>query len=170
MSSLLWHTFASVYANRTVIADEDGNDLYSPRYQWSYQMRGPSKVADGYGFFSGWPASRGMSGDPSVPMYPVGNDAGECTAFEPFSLPVGGTYRPWYMRGQCKDGSGSPVAAANLDMFLTGTKVLVSSGISDQNGYYELPSPYFGVNHEIYANYANGVLVGATVNTLQPAL
>jgi len=170
MSSLLWNVFGFPTGSMMAIFDEEKSDIASTRYNWNYQMRTPSTSVDLYPFFSGWSYSKGMSGDPSVPTYLFGQDAIDRVAFEMYSNVFAGNTRPWYIRGQCLDGASGPVAGVNLDMFLKGTKVLVASGVSDQNGFYSLPSFYFGLDHEIYANYANGTLVGASVNTLEPAL
>jgi len=171
MSSFLWNVIpANGNSNLMNISDEEKSDIASSRFNWNYRMRTPSTVVDGYGHFSGWSHSKGLSGDPSVPTYIFGQDGSDRAAFEMYSNVFGGTFRPWYVRGLCQDGSSNALAAVDLDMFLTGTKILVASGITDQNGFYSLPSINFGVDHEIYANYANGTLVGASVDTLQPAL
>ena len=60
------------------------------------------------------------------------------------------------------------LAAAVVELYLTSTNQLVSSGVTNTAGYYFLPTPYAGQNHFIYANYNSGQYVGASVNTLTP--
>jgi hypothetical protein len=154
----------------TKIPDEEKTELWGARFDYAYRMRGPKFVDKPNNFATAWPFSRGMTGDPSTAVM-LGNEnlSGASGTFEISNLGLSGNYRPYYVKGLCQDGSANAISSVNLDMFLTGTKTLVASGISDQAGYYSLPSIYFGLPHEIYANYASGTLVGASVNTLIPA-
>jgi hypothetical protein len=168
MSYFLWHVIADMSANTLGILDEEKTDMTTPRMAWCYQMRTPAFSVDQYGFFSGWTFSKGLGGDPTVQMWIFGQDGSDRYQFEPYMDVFGGTYRPNFIHGVCVDGSGSPLAAATLELFLTATDVFVSRVTTDSNGIYSLPTGFTGQNHYIVANYGPNTLVGASVNTLQP--
>jgi len=157
-------------ANRLFISDEDKTDLYKPRFDWSYQGRHQAITRfDQYGFLSRWPRSRMMMGDPSQDII-LGVDASEGGRYEPLNFCDTGSQRGYFIHGMCVDGSGAPLAAAILDLFRTSDDLWVSSGQTDSNGIYSLPTPYNGVNHYIVANYGPNTLVGASINTLTPVV
>lgn len=168
MSSFLWHTIADTTANLLAVTDSDMHDLYKARYNWSYQQRGPGAIVQPGLWRTLWPQPRSISGTPDVCDNIFGQDAVDGGIFEPISVTDSGMSRPSFVMGRCVDSGGNGIATANLDLFLTATKAWVSSGISDQNGYYQLPTPYAGQAHEIYANYAGGTYTGASVSTLTP--
>ena len=174
MSTMIWGVGSPVTVDTSIFTyrDSDHSDFYHPRYGYSYWGRNQSAWSTQNPYFDLWPSSRGMSGDPTAPLYLLGGNqeifSGTSGSFEPTSVIDGGTYRPYYIHGLVVDGSSNPLAAADLDLFLTATDTRIISGISDQNGIYSLPSIYTGQNHYIVANYGPNTYVGASVNTLQP--
>jgi hypothetical protein len=101
--------------------------------------------------------------------YTLGQDTAQGGLFEPSAVFNGGAYRPGYLVGKCTMADGTTaLAAASVDLFLTSTNQFVSSGQTDPNGNYMLPTPFLAQNHYIYANYSNSTFVGASANTLLP--
>jgi hypothetical protein len=168
MTHLLWHVIGDPSVNQLGILDEEKDDRYTPSFNWNYRMRTCDTE-----YFTGtnlnlWTASYFASGDPLNGIaYIVGQDMIDGSWYEPWSLYNSGTNRPSFVIGNVQLGGGSPLAAANVDLFLTSTNQFVSSGITDTNGNYMLPTPFAGQNHYVYANYAN-VYVGSSINTLTP--
>lgn len=167
---------ASVYANQLQLHDDDRSDLFRVRHNWSYQRRGQGSGArDRENFFSGWGRSRGVSSDAGT-WGIFGQDNTDGGLYEPIQVVDGGIWRPWFVKGLCTDGAGNPLAAVQVELFTAGTlgvvaETYVGDGITDQNGYYSIPtsrSP--GQNFIVYANYASGTYVGASVATVQSAL
>lgn len=168
MSSFLWHTIADTSANLLAVTDSDMHDLYKARHNWSYQQRGPGAIVNPGLWRTLWPQPRAMSGAPDVCDNIFGQDIADGGLYEPISVTDSGCSRPYFVMGRCVDASGNALAAVNLDIYLTAGHVYVASGITDQNGYYQLPTSYAAQAHTIYANYASGTYVGASVSTLTP--
>lgn len=168
MSSFLWHTIADTSANMLRVFDEDNSDLWISRYGYVYQMRGARSNRDHANFYTLWPRSKQMAGDPSAPGFLGGQDAADGGLFEPITAIEGGSSRGYFIHGVCVDGSGAPLAAAVVELFLTSTDTKIAQGTTDSNGIYSLGTPYTGQNHYIVANYGPNTYVGASVNTLQP--
>lgn len=167
MSMFLWHTIVDTEANRLRVADEDNNDLYKPRFDWSYRGRNFNRADNDYGWISRWPRSRMTMGDPSDDLI-LGVESSEGGRFEPLNFSDTGSSRMYFIHGVVVDGSGTPLAGAVLDLFLTASDTLVTTGGTDSNGIYSLGTPYTGQQHYIVANYGPNTLVGASVNTLTP--
>ena len=171
MSYFLWTAALNdMTCNRLGIHDEEKSDLFSPRYDWIFQRRTPASVNDGYGFFSSWPMSKGMGGDPTLQMYIFGQDNNDRCQFEPYTGLYGGYFRPYFVNGLCVDGASTPIQSAVVELFLTATDVKVSTVQSNGSGVYSAWSPFIGQNHYAVANYGPNTLVGTTVDTLQPVL
>lgn len=172
MSSFLWHVIVDPTANRLHIADADDYDLYSVRFDYSYQGRHPAHFAgNGQSFFRGWPSSKGMCNGDNSWMFGLDASTSETDGYEPSNVMDGGTYRPWFIRGRCTDNNGAALAACDVEVYTAVTDIYQSKGITDQNGYYMLPVQFGpGTSFIVYANYANGTYVGATVATVQSAL
>jgi hypothetical protein len=168
MSSFLWHTIADTTGSFLGIHDEDKSDLYKSRFDYAYQMRRPGAIVSKSGYTEKWPRSRGLSGDPSVSLYPFGQDAAEGGLYEPVTVTDSGFSRPYFVMGRVVDTGGNPLAAATVNLYLSSTEAFVSSGITNQNGNYQLPTPFAGQNHFVYANYAGNTYVGASADTLTP--
>lgn len=169
-ASFGWTQVIQVSTNTLGIMDEEKTDLTIPQIWWNYRLRAVGAELFQNPFFRLWPTSKFMSGDPvnGVP-YLTGLDGVDGAAYEPWSVFAGGAFRPGYLMGQCTLSDGvTALAAATVDLFLTATNQLVANGVTDQNGYYMLPTPFLAQTHYIYANYSNGTYVGASINTLIP--
>lgn len=153
------------------ISDEDRSELYQSRFFYSYQQRGFHSSITKHEFFSLWPRSYFACGDPTAPAAYLGQDQSDIGGQYEFGNVyecAGSSVRFYFMRGLVTDSSSNIYAGANVFMFLTSTNQLVSSGVSDQNGNYSLPTPY-NAAHYVVAQYSN-TLVGTTLNTITPAL
>lgn len=172
MSSLAWvgPTFPSTVMQQAVW-DEDFTIQYSPRFNWSYQKRGAASVRDAYGHFTLWPSARIAAGDPTAPLTLSGQDAAQGGIFTPSMYAQGGVQRPWFIRGNCVDGSSNPVPGAVIQGFLTANDQYVGQTITDDGGYYQLGTYFFGQQHYLIA-YKPGSpdIAGTTVNTLTPVV
>lgn len=75
--------------------------------------------------------------------------------------------------GQTLDSSGAPLAGCTVDLYLTATKTLVATQLSDASGNYSFPVPADANAYFVNAYLAGSPDVeGTTVNTLtgtQPA-
>ena len=171
MSYFLWHTIADPSANMLGILDEEHDDRYKLQFNWNYQLRDDSGQSAKSLFIGLWPTSSLMGGDPlnvSGAISTLGMDAANVSGvYEPRSNTNTGTARYSFVMGNVQF-SGSGLASVTLDLFLASTNQLVSTGATDTNGNYMLPTPYAGQNHYIYANYSGGTYVGASVATLLP--
>ena len=168
MSSFLWHTIADMSANLLAITDEGKNDLWRGRYQYDYQTRGVATQMDKYGWTSYWPSPKMMGGDPITSPFMLGQENGDGMRFELSSTQDSGTARPYFVMGQCVTSVGAGLANCAIELFLTSNNALVSTGVTDALGYYQMPTPYAGQTHFVVANYSNGTYVGASVSTLTP--
>lgn len=169
MSSFLWRTIGDIYGSQLGIHDREEGDLWKSRFNWSYRLRATQYNRDRGLYTSLWPRSKMIEGDPSAGVI-LGADISDGGLFEPLNFVETGSQRPWFIHGVCVDGSGTPLAACTLDLFLTASDLYVSSGQTDSNGIYSLGTPYNGQNHYIVANYGPNSLVGASINTLTPNL
>ncbi len=171
MSAFLWHTIADMGGSWTQTDDLDRSDLYTAVFDYNYQQRHPTSNMDKNRFTTLWPRTSMISGDETANTYMIGNDNEETGGlFESWSTVFTGAARSWFLKGQVRDPSGNALAAARIEWFLTATDVYMGYCITDQNGFYSMPfvvgtGTVYGV-----ANYANNTYIGATVNTLQPAL
>lgn len=150
-----------IYSNTIRIWDEDNSDLFVQQYQYSYQQRQGHTNKDNWRGV--WPQSKFM-GDTSAGVFPLDTFDG----FEEIRFSHGGNQTQQFVRGLCIDGVGVTLAAANVTLYLTSTDRVVSAGVTDANGIYNLGSPFVGQNHYAVANYGPNTLVGTTVNTLVP--
>jgi hypothetical protein len=151
------------------VHDEDRSDLYNPRFYWEYQGRAKESANASPLWQELWHSPKLASGDSTTPGL-LGQDPAEGGRFEYPSTISRGMARPWFFRGFCKDNAGNILGGAVVTAYLTQGDVAVGTIAADSNGYYECPTPYFGVNHYLVARYASANLAGATVNTLQPSL
>lgn len=152
------------------IERESMSMLYAPQFNWDYQKRNHQTNRDQYGHVPLWRRSQFISGgDPTVAV--LGLDAGNSGLIEISPYGETSVYRPWFIRGRCLDQSSAPVAGAIVQGFLTSNDLFVAETVADDSGYYQLGTPYFGLNHFLVA-YKPGSpdIAGTTVNTLQPAL
>jgi hypothetical protein len=158
-----WGLYGAVY-----LIDQEMDDRWKARFNYTYQYRAIGNNREQYGFWAAWPRPRGLSGDATVPLYMLGQDSSDGGLFENVSVPDSGSQRGYFIVGTVKDGSGNPVAAAILDVFITATDQWVCTTQTDSNGIYSAPTPFTGVQHYIVVNYGPNSLVGASVNTLVP--
>lgn len=167
MSRFLYNSQNMLWGNWMCIADRDEGDLWKSRFYWNYHLRNTRANREQYGFVSLWPRSRSMAGDPNQ-EYILGVDQSEGGRFEPLDFFEGGSARTYWIVGVVKDGGGTPLGGAVVEIFLTASDTWVSSGTTDSNGIYAIGTPYIGQQHYAVANYGPNTLVGASVNTLTP--
>lgn len=168
MTQLLWHTIADSTGSLLGILDEEKDDRWKSRFGFIYQMRNTEDNYVCYPTLQLWPGAAWVNNAGLIQGQDAGNGAPYYIAFEPWSVMNGGTYRPGYIMGQCATSAGTPLVGAVVVLALTSTDQYVSNGTTDGNGNYMLPTPFTGQNHYVYANYASGVAVGASINTLTP--
>ena len=132
-------------------------------FRWN-QSRRPAQWTDG----RLWPNSRMMCGDPSVPICPVGGDAGNGGRWG--SIPEeGGGATMKKIIGITKDQDGVALGNCIVQGFLTANDQFLRQLTSDVGGYYELCSEYPSADHYLVAYKAGAPdVTGATVNTLVP--
>lgn len=71
--------------------------------------------------------------------------------------------------GITRTSSGTTMANATVQAFLTANDQFVREVVSDAGGYFELPSEYAATNHYLVAYKAGSPdSTGASLNTLQP--
>lgn len=168
MSAFLYNSQSMLWGTTLCIQDRQESDLTKSRFDFDWQGRNQQVTRiDQYHWASRWPRSRLMGGDPSND-YILGVDASEGGKWEPMNFADTGAQRLFFIRGVCVDGSGAPLAAAVLEMYLSVDNTFVSSGTTDSNGIYSLGTPFTGQNHTIVANYGPNTLTGSSVDTLQP--
>lgn len=154
--------------------DEEKSDLFKQTMPYNYNMRNSENWPFVSALWQGcWPSSAFISGDQSWEAGPMfGSDLstgnGWNTAWELPSCSMGGMHRDYFVMGNVTGPAGTPLAACNVELFLTSTNAYVSQGTTDSNGNYMLATPFTGAQHFIYANYANGTYVGSSGNTLTP--
>jgi hypothetical protein len=153
------------------IQDEDKSDLYLTQYSYGYQQRCDKQAGGGQGnWVELWSSPSGISGDPTAPMFPLGQDATCGGRFESQSSISRGMIRPYFIRGTVKDSGGTPVAGATVKGYTTVGDVFVGSRGTDNSGNYELPTAQIGLAHYLVAYNGGNNQAGTTVNTLTPVL
>ena len=183
MSSGIGGVVNSFQPSNIALWDEDRSDLYTGRYYWDYQHRGPqSNRYQGVQWHQLWPLSKMCSGDSTVSLTLLGNDISDGrigAGYEEWRYGEGGQLGQVFIRGQCVDMNGNPLGACTVQAFVTNpinignpngvsADVLAGTTITDSNGNYACPTPYPGVAHFVVAYYAATNLSGTTVNTLIP--
>jgi len=159
-----------IWSGWLTITDEERGDLWKPARNFGYRNRGPQAISWEWGPMNSWPKSGFMSGDPSVPLCALSQDAQQSDSYGPWNLGISGHQRPYFIRGTCKDSGGNPLGGAVVQCFRTSDDLYVSEVACDDRGVYEVGTPYIGVDHYLVALYASGNLAGSTVNTLRPSL
>ena len=160
----------SMFANLSVW-DEDRSDLFSPRFNWNYQQRGPRSARAQLPWIGLWPSSRMAQGDPTQVMSYLGTD---CQMGGNWDEPLNwdtGSMHLYGFSGQCLDVNSNPVQNAAIMCFLTATDALAGTTFSDNNGNYQVTTPYAGQQHYITAQLAGTTdIFGTTDFTLVPTL
>lgn len=169
MTQFLWHTIQDPSGNWLGIMDEEKDDRWKSSVFFNYQLRHIDVTFAKYPYFVLWPPGT-MFANSISPV--LGQDLADGTphqaAFEHWTVNPSGTYRPGYIVGQCVNAALTPLSGATVVLALTATDQFVSSGVTDANGNYMLPTSFAAQNHYIYANYGSGTFTGASVNTLVP--
>jgi len=170
MSFFMGLTAAPIGINWGVLGihDEEKDDRFDARPPYVYRKSSNGFSYDGYGHFTQWPASRGICGD-AISYWATADVCTARSGYEVWNGAVGGSARGYFITGKCFDGSNNPLGGATLDLFLTASDLKVNSGTTDSNGVYSIATPYTGQNHYVVANYGPNTLVGASIDTLQPA-
>jgi len=162
--------FPSVTTGQITIWDAENNPLYLPSIGYGYRDRGPQAVSFQWNTRQMWPWAGFLSGDPSVRLCPFGGDARDMDIFGPWSLGLGGTRRPLFLRGICKDSIGNILGGAIVQAFITATDIFVAEQATDDRGQFEIPC-ILPVAHYLVAYYPGSPdKSGASVNTLIPSL
>lgn len=100
---------------------------------------------------------------------PVGGDMVLSDPFTPFEIQDGSQSLKW-IKGVCVDTSDVPVSGANVVAFRTSDNTPGGSAVqSREDGSYDAPTPYVGVDHYVRA-YIDGSpdRGGTTLDTLTP--
>ena len=157
--------------NVNYIQDEN-DDRSLPQFNWNYQLRDAVSQVSQSRWQGLWPRMAFISGDSTAALAPFGQDLSDGTSydtsFELWSASRGGAARHAFLMGQVQNTSGAALAGANLYLYLTATGQLVNTGVSDQNGNYQLGSIFPAANHQIYVNYGPNTLTGGSANNLTP--
>ena len=155
------------------IHDEYNSIIHPSRANFDYQRRSSvSFLLASPLFYELWPAAS-FFGDTQLSCAYFGqeNPGSNRSAWEAFAYGNGGTYRSYFISGQTIDANGVALPNVALDLYLSSNDLHISSAISDSQGYYQLPTPFTGVNHYVMAYLAGSPdVVGASVNTLTPTL
>jgi hypothetical protein len=151
------------------ISDEEKGDAWKPSYGYGYQNRGPQALSWQWGPINRWPSSGFMSGDPSVPLCYLSQDAQQNDLFGPWNLGISGHSRPFFIRGICKDGNGNPLGGAIVYAVRASDNVMVGSVACDDCGVFECPT-LDTTAHFVHSFYESGSLAGRSVSTLRPTL
>lgn len=155
------------------VHDEDKSDLFSPRFYWSYQQRGPRTTQGQVAFFDGWSKSGMLCGDATVNpgATQFGQDAAEFGQWDLPQVSDSGQIHLSAISGQCLNASSVPQINALVQAFLTSTGALAGSTYSDNNGNYVVTTPYLGQAHFLVALLAGSPdIFGTTDNNLTPTL
>lgn len=168
MTQFLWHTIVDPTGNLLGILDEEKDDRWKSGIFYNYQLRHCDVVYAKNTYLALWPCSMWINNVSPIIGQDLQDGTSHHAAFEHWTVNPAGTYRPGYVVGQCTTAGGIPLAGAVVVLALTSTDQYVSSGITDSNGNYMLPSSFAAQNHYVYANYSSGTYVGASVNTLTP--
>src|SRR4051812_11749193 len=129
MSYFMWHTIGDMTGNYSGLPDEEKSDLYTPTIWWNYRLRNTGTFDVQCPFYRLWPNSRFAACDPGA-IYMIGQDVNDGTSFEPSSVFNGGNYRPYFVQGQVLGPGSTPLAACDMDLYLTSTAGWVSAGIT----------------------------------------
>jgi len=164
------NTNGGIWGTWLLVQDEARDDLWNPRFDWNYQLRGKENAGSPSPWENGWPRPFLACGDPMFPFAVLGQDISDTGKFEYPSTISRGSTRPWFFRGVCRDVNGNVLGGAVVEAYLTAGDVAVGRAACDSNGNYECPTPFYGVNHYLVARYAGGSLAGATIDTLQPSV
>ena len=70
--------------------------------------------------------------------------------------------------GYTRDYAGQPVGNCTVRCFVTSTNELVSSVVSDANGYYIATTPYYANHYLVCHKAGSPEIAGATISTLTP--
>lgn len=143
--------------------------------KWAWQARAPKTWKDKNRWYSLWSfGCRVGYGAPagSDGAAPVGGrDMSSPDLFEPFSCDGEGSQSLKFIKGLAVDASDAPLQGVNLQAFRTSDDAFAGYEVqSRQDGSYDLPTNFPGVNHYVVAYIAGSPdRAGTTVNTLVPA-
>lgn len=151
------------------IADEEKSALRRAPSGYYYHQRNPQSLSWQWSKYQRWPSSGFMSGDPSVPLCYMSQDAQQNNVYEPWNLGISGHSRPYFIRGICKDGSGNILGGAVVYAVRASDNVMVGSTACDDRGVFECPT-LDTTPHFVHSFYASGSLAGRSISTLTPAL
>jgi hypothetical protein len=167
MTYFLWHTIQDTNSSFLAIHDEEKTDLTKPATWWNYQLRLTGSHIVQYPFARLWPAVK--FADPGGAVgFLFGQDVGEGGSFEPWCEVGGGASDPPLVVGQVLDPASNPLPGAKVQLYLTASGALISTGYSDAAGNYALPTTYAGQAHYVTANYGPDTYLGMSVDTLTP--
>lgn len=151
------------------VADEENSGLWLPQFGYGYHNRGLQAVAWQWENMQRWPMAGFMSGDRSTPLALFGQDVAVMAYYEPWTLGVSGKTRPYFIRGICKDGSGTILGGAVVFAVRASDNVMVGSVACDDRGVFECPT-LDTTAHFVHSFYSSGSLAGRSVATLTPTL
>jgi hypothetical protein len=141
-----------------------------PKWQW--QCRSPKTWKDLNCWYSRWSFGCRVSiGAPSGNDGVTGRDLSVIDLFEPYSCDGPGQQSLKFIKGMCVDASGAALSGVNVRAFRSSDNAFAGYTVqSRQDGSYDLPTNFPGVNHFVDAYLAGSPdTAGTTVNTLVPA-
>lgn len=153
---------------RIEITDEEKGGLWLPALGYGYRNRGPQALSFQWNPDQRWPSAGLMSGDRSVPLCLLSQDAGDTDIFGPWSLGLSGHRSPYFLTGICKDASDNVIGGATVQAFITSTDAYAGEAITDDRGVYQVGLDT-NVAHYLVAYYPGAPdKAGSSVNTLIP--
>lgn len=143
---------------------------HEPKWQW--QARAPKTQKDPNRWYSLW--SYGCRVSIGAPVGSDGvtmRDLSVSDLYEPFSCDGPGNQSLKFIKGQCIDVSSNPLSGVVVQAFRTSDDAFAGYEVqSREDGSYDLPTNFPGVNHYVVAYLAGSPdRAGTTVNTLVPA-
>ena len=146
-----------------------GESMHEPR--WQMQGRAPKTWKDKNRWYSLWSfGCRVGYGDVSGADGASCRDLSSPDLYEPFSCDGDGAQTLKFIKGQAVDSTDTPISGAILHSFRTSDDAFGGYEVeSREDGSYDLPTQFPGVNHYVVAHKAGSPDIGGvTVNTLQP--
>lgn len=149
------------------VTDEDS--IRIARQDFRHQRRQTLGQNDPIGWSSLWPRSGMMSGDVEAPAGIMGTCSENTGMWSVNQRAARGNGALKFIMGTCRDVDGNAVGGATVVGFLTAGDVVVNETACDDQGNYELGTPYPGAPHYLVAYRAGSPdIAGTSVNTLTP--